>query len=248
MSSPENDLERALLRAQTEEDARPEFYRLLMEAELFVIGDVVDAAGTKQEGIPPGAQLRLAGIEHDGHSYHLIFTSMKRLETFAGEPASYFRIPARQLFLATKGAHFMLNAGDELGKPLMPDEIDYLLNPPLPTEGAVPEEGTRVKLSHPSPYPHVLVKALKTMFARNPNVLAAHLLTISYNDNDYPHPLIGVEVADDWPGVSKEIGNVLKAANAGTVVDMMPLNRANPEGVARALLETPPFYASESKN
>ena len=245
--TPESDLERALVRAQAEEAARPGFYHLLLEAGRFVIGDVVNAAGTAEEGtLPPGGQLRLAGLEHEGHSYHLIFTTLERLQAFAGEPGPHLRMKARELFAATQGAYFMLNAGDEYGKPLVPEEIAQLLNASPVRRGIESGEETQIRLGPPPTYPHVLVKALKTLFADTPAIVAAHLLYIAYKDGDYPHPIIGVEGGGDWQAVAKEIGDVLKATNSGTLVDVMPLDRANPDGIARALLEVPPFYSRQT--
>jgi hypothetical protein len=243
---PENDLERALVRAAREEDARPEFYRLLLESQLFVIGDLVDSKLPENtEGtVPAGAKLRLAAVTHEGQAYNLVFTALSRLEAFTGRPERNLRLQGRELFTNTRGAHFMLNPGADYGKDLLPDEIAYLLDSPSEPRNVTFDKETQVLIGTPSVYPHALIDALKSAFAKRSDIISAHLLYIAYQGkNEAPHPIIGVQISGDWADISKEIGRALQSANSGTVVDALPLDAASESPVEQALLKTPPFYS-----
>ena len=40
----------------------------------------------------------------------------------------------------------------------------------------------------------------------------------------------------------------MKEVPGDTVIDMIPIDRANPQGVTQALLQTKPFYARQTPN
>jgi hypothetical protein len=227
----ENDLERALMRAPSDPSARPEFYRLLMESNLFIIGQIGDHTPEQGEVVArPGERLMIATIAHQGKNYHPVFSALSRLQKFAREEAQYLSMTGRQLFEATRGAHFLLNPGSEYGKELRAEEIVSVMG------------STRVMIGQPTVYPQALVDGLKELFARDPGVVAGYLVQVAFDvQGDVPHPLIGVETEGDWQALSNAMGEVLKTA-ADSVVDMIRIDRAQPTAIVQALLKTTPFY------
>jgi hypothetical protein len=227
----ENDLERALMRAPSEPAARPEFYRLLLDSHLFIIGQIGNQTPERAEIQPkPGESLMIATINHQGTNYHPVFSALSRLQAFVREEVQYLSMPGRQLFEATKGAHFVLNPGAQYGKELRAEEIAAIMGQ------------TRIAVSVPSVYPQALVDALSALFARDAGVIAAYLVQVQFEgQDDKPHPLVGVETEGDWQALSQAMGEAMKDT-ADTVVDIVRIDRAQPTGITEALLGTSPFY------
>ena len=237
---PENDLEHALVRASKEAAARPAFYRLLLESDLYVIGEVEGTpAGEGQRSIAAGERIQIASGESKGRQFLPVFSALVRMQTYLREERKYLSLKGRALFEMTKGALLILNPGSDYGKELLPDEIAGLLNPSV--RSVTLDKPTKVLIGQPAVYPHDLINALKTAFAQRPDVSSAYLIQIAF-DGEAPHPLIGVETTGDWPGVSQEIGRAVAAVAPGLRVDAVQIDRAKPDGFAASLLNTAPFY------
>ena len=99
---PENPLEEALVRAADEPQARPEFFRRLMEASVFVPG-ALNRTSDAGAHLLPGDKFDIAIIRHTGRNYHPVFTSLARLKTFAPDEERYFTAAGRELFACTRG-------------------------------------------------------------------------------------------------------------------------------------------------
>jgi hypothetical protein len=243
---PENDLERVLMRAAGEPAARPEFYRLLLESDLLVLGTVDRAPGaTGGTVVQPGDQLKIIAVTIDAKPCHPLFSSMTRLQSYIKSEESFLTLKGRALFEATPGATFLLNPGADYGKMMLPGEIAGLLHPEsVAPQRVTLDKPTQVLIGQPSVYPHALVEALKTMFATHADVEAAYLVQIAFSDRDQPpHPMIGVETTGAWETLSAEIGRVAAAAAPGLLFDVSRIDRAKPrETLTAALLKTEPFY------
>ena len=239
---PENALEHALQRAITEPAARPEFYRLLLDSELFVIGQLAGPSPEKREsGAQANDRLMIATLAYKEREYHPVFSALSRLQNFAREDVQYLAIAGRTLFEASRGAQFLLNPASECGKELRAEEIASILSDPA-------NQPMRVRIGQPTVYPTALVDGLKDLFASRSEVVAAHLIEIAVEgSDDPPHPMIGVETEGDWQALSQTMGEVMKATPLETIVDMLPLDRAKPTGIMRALLQAPPFYSRDAK-
>ena len=239
---PENDLEKALMRAPNEPAARPEFYRLLLESDLYVIGQVEGRApGEGRHTVAAGERLQLMSSEAKGQQFIPVFSALVRLQAYVRDERRYLSLNGRSLFEMTGGASFVLNPGSEYGKELLPQEIAGLLHPPGQT--VTMEKPTKVLIGQPAVYPRDLVDALKAAFARRPEVLNAYLVQIAYEGTDQPpHPLIGVETTGDWQSLSQEVGHVVNALGSDLPVDAVPIDRARADGLSASLLNTAPFY------
>lgn len=240
---PENDLEEQLVRATSEASARPEFYSLLLDSKLYVIGGPKSARQEREFVAQVGDKMNIASIAYKDKSYIPVFTSLARLNAFISEPHDYYALKGRDLFELTRGACFILNAGADYGKELLPAEIERLLNPSTPDTITI-QKPTQVLLGEPAIYPQALVDALKTMLAQRSDVLNAYLLQIAFPDTDEPsHPLIGVEATGDWQSLSKEIGRISSIINPGCIIDVVPIDRSKQDDtLVNALLRVPPFY------
>jgi hypothetical protein len=238
---PENELENALMRAAKEPAARPEFYRLLLSSDLFIIGKVEGRSlSDTPHTIEPGEQIQIVRGEINSKSFHPVFSSLKRLEENNRDGSDWLSLNGRLLFEMTKGATFVLNPGSAYGKELLAEEIAWMLSPATARQVEI-EKPTQVLIGQPSVYPQVLVDVLKVHFATRPEVSAAYLVQIGYPDQK-PHPLIGVETTGDWKTLSDSIGRIIAAAAPGQIVDATPIDRTDKDGLSSALIQTRPFY------
>ncbi|MEI9994720.1 MAG: enhanced serine sensitivity protein SseB C-terminal domain-containing protein [Rhizomicrobium sp.] len=230
---PENPLEETLARAVSDPLARPEFYRLLMESELVVLG--------RAAGEP--LQLTIAALRHNGREYLPAFSALSRLTTFAGAGREHFRMPARTLFETTKGVNFTLNPNCACGKLLTAAEIAYWLDPSARARRRL--RATEVRLAAAPAPPRKLIDALGIFFRNRGSVLAAHLLEAAPLDgSEPPHPLIGIETTDNWSKIAAEVSALAAAVSPETILDLVPIDRAEPpESLSGRLAQTPPFYA-----
>jgi SseB protein C-terminal domain/SseB protein N-terminal domain len=241
---PENALESALMHAAKDAAARPEFYRLLLESDLLVLGRVARATpGTDGPTVLPGDSLQIVSAEINGRTSHPVFSSTTRLQTYIREQQNFLTLKGRALFEATPGASFVLNPGSDYGKELPPTEIMRLLDPKATApERVTLQKATSVRIGQPAVYPHALVDALKEAFAARDDVVAAYLIQIAY-EGQPSHPLIGIETTSAWDAFSMAVGQIAAASAPGLVFDLAPIDRSGPQATLNsALLETTPFY------
>jgi hypothetical protein len=233
---PENPLEDALLRAQTEVSARPEFFDLLLREKLVVPGTCGKPEAT------PGDRLDVATMRINGRVYIPVFSSVTRLGEHKTTP--FFTMRGRDLLVATRGAEFVLNPGAEIGKVLTAREITTLLDPSAPLE---PEKPPQVFWRQPKVYPQKLVDALKVLFANRSDILSAAVIEAAFGDrNEPPHPMIGIEASGDWRKTFREVSEITRTLMPDIIVDLIPLDRAKPmDQLAEILANTAPFYVRQ---
>jgi hypothetical protein len=223
---PENRLEEIMLLAASQAETRPRFYRALMEAELIVPGTA-------------GETLLIETVSHEGKPYHPVFTSKTRLRAFSEEPVQHFTITGRVLFEVARGASFVINPRSDMGKLLVPEEIEYWLEQ-LRDEKA----GGRLVAGQPGVRPKKLIKALCVLFMSRSLVRAAHLVYVAREGSRLPaHPLIGIVAEGDTAKLAREIFEAAKAAMPKTAIDVMVLDEKNPKlPLEKHLLSVAPFY------
>ncbi len=239
---PENDLERALLKAPTDESARPEFYRLLLESELLTLGEIAAGGAPSNAPVEVGrsTSMRLSTARRNGRDYILLFSAPSRLNAFAKRQEPYLTLKGRDLFENTRGAYYLLNPGAEHGKELLPDEIAALLPPRAETQ----DSGGQRLLSQPREQPSALQQALRAYFATRPDIETAYMAQISGVPGHVPHPVLGVETTGPWAEVAAGIGEVFDKGRFGVTIDLVPIDRDAPDGsVNRTLLRFEPFYS-----
>jgi hypothetical protein len=143
--TPANDLEQTLVRAATEPSARPEFYRRLLAAELFILteeGRAADGQPSK-EGAADAAFITW---ESPSGAYVPLFSSRARVDEIARlreRTYGFVALSGKAAFarLATEKRAAFLNPGFACGKQFVPDVIDRLAGgeKAVPPAGAAPE-------------------------------------------------------------------------------------------------------------
>lgn len=221
--TPENELEKALLLAASQQVAPAVFYNQLLNSELLVLGEL-------------GEEMSLETVENSGQKYHPVFSSTKRLNDFLQTPMPSFRMPCRALFQFTRGASFVINPRSELTKTLSPDEITWCLEKFPPRSGDI-------IVAQPKVFPTKLVKALCVLFTSRSLIRAAHLVYVAREGIDTEaHPMIGLEASADVPRLAQEIIALYDAVFPGMPIEVVYLPDGPLDPLQKHLLSVPPFY------
>ncbi|WP_287595760.1 enhanced serine sensitivity protein SseB C-terminal domain-containing protein [Thermomonas sp.] len=246
MQHPQNPLEISLARAAAEPASRPEFYSLLLESEIYVIGQT-DTPGDGRTTIQAGAKLSIANFEkNDGTPFIPFFSSVEALQRTLSEESRFVGMPARDLFEITRGATLILNPGSDYGKEFFPDEIDALLATGVnhvATERVV-QKATKVLLGQPANYPSEMISSVTKLLAKHSGIKAAYLcLMHDPASMSAPSLVIGFEGNGDFKTAMREAGSVAAdTAPRGTPVDFVEIKRGT-GGVSDYLIESvKPFY------
>src|SRR3954463_13081652 len=106
----DNELERALGKAVENPAAAPNFYRLLLESNLLVLGTAEGQEGvTHPLNLAPGSRINLVTGLKDGHQYLPIFSSLVRMQDYVKQESKYLSMKGRDLLDLTRGAPVILN-------------------------------------------------------------------------------------------------------------------------------------------
>lgn len=245
MATDASPLERALRLAATDPAARPDFYRQLLEAEIFVIGE----SELRPEGAWTAKEGESISLQHwtkpDGTVVLPFFSSLAALQRALDHEVTYYQLPARALLEMTQGATLVLDPRSEYGKEFAPGEIVALLAGGL-TRAAEPrviQEATQVLLAQPGERPEALINGVRAFLDKRPAARRAWLalMTIPTQDPE-PHLVIGVEADGDAAALIAEIGSVAADLSTSGPVDLMQV-RAGEEGLSQYFLEqVEPFF------
>lgn len=239
----ENELERALVKAAKNPAAAPDFYRLLLESDLLVLGTVEGREeATEQFALAPGGKVNLVtGLKKGGGAFLPIFSSLPRMQDYVKQESKYLRVNGRALLDLTRGAPVILNPASEYGKELTAEQVAQLLDPQV-TRGQ-----PRITIIGEADYPMPLVDTLTAVFTARPDIEAASMIQVAFADRDAPHPLVGVETQGDWASLMQAVESAAGSALPGQVFDLQRIDRSRPNSLTDALLQVPPFY-QRSKN
>jgi hypothetical protein len=138
---PANDLEETLVRAATEPAARPEFYRRLLAAEIYILTSETPTSDG-QTSKPADADAAFVTWESPTGPYVPLFSARARVDEIARvreRTYGFVALSGKALFarLAKEKRAAFLNPGFACGKQFVPDVIDRLAG----GEKAVPAAG-----------------------------------------------------------------------------------------------------------
>jgi len=229
----ENRLEEALVRAVENPATAPDFYRLLLENNLLVLGTVEGQEdATSQFSLEPGGQLKLVTGERNGERFLPVFSSLPRMQTYLKEESRYLSVNARALLDLTRGAPVVLNPGSDYGREFTPQQIEQLLDSGSPQIAMGEAE-----------YPVALANALTAVFEKDSGVQTAWMINIAPGGRSgESHPLIGIETTGDMAALVAEIERAAQEKVPGMVFDLQRVDRAQPAHMAGELLKVQPFY------
>jgi hypothetical protein len=234
---PENELEKALVRAVKEPQSAPDFYRLLLSSDLLVMGTVEGQEdATAAFSLAPGGRISLVTGTSNGVPFLPVFSSLVRMQDYVKQEAKYLSVNGRALLDLTRGAPVVLNPASEYGKELSPENVRQLL------DGATE---IRVIAGDAASLPLALLDMLAGLFATRPEVQTAWMIHVaSASQPQDLQPLIGIEISDPsgWPPLMQAIEGAAQAQLPGVPFDLQRVDRYRPGGMTGALLQAEPFY------
>jgi hypothetical protein len=232
----ENELERALVKAVKSPASAPDFYRLLLESDLLVMGTVEGQESAREEfTLTPGGRINLVTAVKNGGTYLPVFSSLPRMQEYVKQETKFLRVNGRALLDLTRGAPVTLNPASEFRKELTPQEVAQLLDPPV-------SRGQPRTIIGESDYLAPLVATLETVFAARPDIEAAWMIQVTFADRDQVHPLVGIETPGDWPSLMQAVQAVAERNIPGMEFDVQRIDRSRPNSLTDSLLQVPPFY------
>ncbi|MDX1997137.1 MAG: enhanced serine sensitivity protein SseB C-terminal domain-containing protein, partial [Thermoanaerobaculia bacterium] len=210
--APRNRLEAALAKAADDPASRPEFYRLLLDSTIYVIGFTDAPEAASRVNLKAGENLSIVNWETpDGKPIIPFFASLEALQRGLQEESQYVGLPARTFFEITRGSSLVLNPGSPWGKEFFPQEVNTLLESgvnQVPTTRVVEKE-TSVLLGQPADYPAEMVAALSRLLTKHSSVNAAYLcLMHDPAGSEKPNLVVGFEGDGDLGQVLREAGTV----------------------------------------
>jgi len=241
----ENKLKHALACAADDPASRPDFFRILLNSEIYVIGHS-DVPIEGHAVLSVGSKLAIMAWERkDGTSITPFFTSLETLRASLEEDAKFLVMSARNFFEIVKGRRLVLNPSSGYSKEFSPSEVEALLSTGVnhvPTERII-QEATQVSLGQPANYPAKMVAALKAFLPRHPNIHAVHLCLMEEpGANTKPSLVVGFKGSGDIKLTMKEAGTMaIGTAPPGTPVDFVEIVEGEP-GLGAYLLSVDAFY------
>jgi SseB protein N-terminal domain/SseB protein C-terminal domain len=231
----QNELEKALVEAVKNPPSAPDFYRLLLESDLLVMGSAEGREDAQEQfSLAPGSNLRLVTGLKDGSQYLPVFSSQARMQEYVKQETKYLSINGRALLELTLGGPVILNPASQYGRELSPQQVQQLLGGPAPRYEKPIRAGE-------VGYPMALVQALLPVFAARPDIETAWMIQATFTGRE-PQPLVGIETAGDWPSLMQAIQAAAEAQVPGLVFDIQRVDRRNPAGLTSALIQATPFY------
>ena len=234
----QNELEKALVEAVKNPSSAPDFYRLLLESDLLVMGSAEGREDAQEPfSLAPGNNLKLITGLKDGSQYLPVFSSQARMQEYVKQETKYLSINGRDLLDMTRGAPIVLNPASQYGRELSPQQVQQLLG-----GGPAPSSEGRTVVGE-ADYPMPLVQALLPIFTARSDIQTAWMIQVTFADRaKQPHPLVGIETAGDWPSLMQAIQAAADAQVPDMVFDIQRVDRRNPAGLTSALIQAEPFY------
>src|SRR6266508_6168128 len=128
MQTEDNALELALMLAASEPAHRPEFFRLLLESTIFILGSS-DEMPEGSVTLKANTQVQIKNwVKPDGSSVIPFFSSLRALQLAIQSDEAYIALPARTFFGITRGAELILNPRSQYGKEFTREEVEALLS------------------------------------------------------------------------------------------------------------------------
>ena len=246
---PVNQLEQVLLQAATTPEARPLFYRALLQEEVLVVLHPREGLATGEVAPTEGMEIQLQ-VLNDGKIP--VFTSLERIGEGSVDLAtlSYLRLRGLDLFQMVQGADCALNPFSPVGKLLPAPELAELLAGNLtgPLEGSGPPQDVQVTLAPlGDAYPE-LAEALRTYGPGNANLEAAYLAQMQIQGSpEAPRLLLALHAADNDPAFLEELGPIVQGlVGDQQVLDIMLIDPTSDEPINQYFQQAEPVYRKQA--
>lgn len=228
---PENRLEALLMQAANDPGVRPEFYKELLAADLFVLivpGDRPHGRYVAQEG----DTLSIKGINVEGRKLIPIFTSERRLREYIEAQDNLAQLNGRVLLsmIAAQNDGAVLNPASSFGKEFTQQEVASLIDGSIfQAKQQVLTKETKVLIGMPKEYPAKAVNALSSYFQGRPEVKKAYFAQIHMPDSgEPPHLIFAIQVEGDFRPIASDLNLVFQdTLGTGQFADLIQLGQGH---------------------
>lgn len=189
-----DELNEILIKATHDPMYRPEFYKKLLESNIyFLTNDVAEPGYYEVTKNTPISTLMMT--TSNGEIICPIFTSVERiLEAYPNSAYHYVGMNAKVFFSSFSGAPFILNPGCKASKELLINEVKALLDGSLFNNlNKIVElsAGSLINVCKPAKLPLELIEILKNCFSQYSEISEAYY-TEGFMGNEEIHPIIAV--------------------------------------------------------
>lgn len=245
MFTPENDLERSLVRAADDKEARVPFLKDLLDGELSFA--LIESGGK-------GQGYEVPEVTHEDQSFVPIFTADSRVKAMFGrERMKIVRQSFRQIVEQVEGAHFVLNPGSDYGRELYAEDVAAMLAGDFEKAAETDDEddggdfedvALPSAVVRPSPMPTHLTAPLAKLFAGMPEVRAGHVAQALFAEPDGLKRLViglALEEGADLDDTLDKLGEVLdRVAKPSDIIDFVSVPGSPLDGYFER--DAAPFY------
>lgn len=226
---PHNDIERMLMQAAVDPDARADFQNALLEADLYAATpDAPRSPGART--VSGGEQLSLLNVRApDGSPVAAIFTAQQRIVEVFGMGTGFVAIRGEDLLSLVAGQGAWLNPGFPYSVYWTPQELSAVLGK---GQQRTIEQETQVMLGVPAEPPSALVAALQAVLGQDDRIVEAWLALAHWPEEGSSSWYLDVRTDLDGSAVRDLLAETFRHADyAGKPLDMVVNRPGDREGV-----------------
>jgi SseB protein C-terminal domain/SseB protein N-terminal domain len=240
---PENRLEALLMQAAVKASLRPEFYKELLAADLYVLILPQENQSGKFT-TQPGDTISVKGSVFNGKQLIPIFSSERRLREYITGQDTLAKLNGQSLFamFAAQNQGVILNPGSGYGKEFTAQEIAGLADGSIfQINKQLIEKDTQILLGAPAEPPTELIQNLIAYFEREPRVKRAYYAQIHMPQSDEaPHLIFAIEADGDFEPIASELGIIFReVAGQGQIFDLIQFGKGSLDDY---FADQKPFY------
>ena len=216
---PHNEIERLLMEAAVNPDARAAFQGALLRADLYAATpEAPELPGART--ISEGETLSLLNVQApDGSAVAAIFTAQERIVEVFGLGAGFVAIRGEELLSLVAGQGAWLNPGFPYSVHWTPQQLSAVLGK---GQQRTIEKETRVMLGVPAEPPAKLVAALQTILGRDDRIAEAWLALAHWPEQGSSSWYLDVRTDLDGSVVRDLLAETFRHADyAGRPLDMV---------------------------
>lgn len=223
-----HDLGAWLERVYGDPTLRPDFFRVLLRSNIFIVGSTGEGKSGKATLAVGDEVSVVSGQKPSGEVFIPFFTSKERLRKWITTDSSCLELAAKDLFQLVNGAGLILDPGAECAMEFSPEDVRQMLTLGLPSysETEVVQQSTEVTLAEPASPPLELMQALNKFLRTRPQVQVAYLCWMSRPGFEASF-LIGIQGSGEMTHVLKEVGAVIDGVRPERPIDLMEIRRGD---------------------
>ena len=231
---PHNEIERLLIDAATNADARMVFQRALLEAELYAATpDAPEVVGERT--VSSGENISLLNVQSpDGIPVAAIFTAQERIVEVFGMGTGFVAIRGEELLSIVAGQGAWLNPGFSYSVHWTADQLSALLGKPVPR---TLQRDTQIMLGAPADPPTSLIAQLRSSLARDSRIAEAWLALAHWPEEEKSSWYLDIRTNLDADEVRNLLAETFRNADyAGRPLDMVVNRQSEKEGIGIRLV------------